>query len=238
MNISAAAEIAKGRFPVVVDGTFAGPLAQNPFGVGADIIVDSLTKVACGHGNAMGGIIAGAGPLIDHLFLFRKDDGASISPEAASTILTGLRTLAVRYERMEKNTIALVEMLQARDDVISKLHYPLLDPLYPELVRKGQMSGPGYMVTIELIGGLEAGITFINNLKLVEHAVSLGDFASRISHPASTTQALVPENEQRIMGITPGMVRLSIGGEAIGDIMQDIEQALEKVKNGQVNQAR
>jgi methionine-gamma-lyase len=238
ISISALSKIAADRFPVVIDATFAGPFGQDTFKAGADIVVHSLTKIIAGHGISIGGVAIGAGQFIDHLFHWRKDDGAVLASQAASSILTGARTLAVRYERMQENAGHLIEMLLQRKDVLEKVHYPSLDPLYPQLVANEYMTGAGYMITVEFKGGFGAALKFINSSLIAENGVSLGDFVTKASHPASTTQALVPPEDQLKMGITPGMVRISVGGEHIDDIKRDIEQALDAVKNGQIRQAQ
>ncbi|VVC04595.1 Cys/Met metabolism PLP-dependent enzyme [Candidatus Burarchaeum australiense] len=143
----------------------------------------------------------------------------------ADTITQGLKTIHLRYPRMEENAKQVVEFLQGQKEV-SAVFYPGLDPRFPF---GGQMNGPGYMVAFTLEGGLEAGKVFQNSLRVPTRAVSLGSVESLVSHSASTTHATVPAEEREQLGILDGLVRLSVGIEYIGDIIKDLEAALRKV---------
>ena len=225
IDISAVVDRVKGRCPVILDNTFASPFGQNPFEQGANIVVYSLTKSIGGHTNAIGGAVLGSGTYIDHLFMTRKDWGGAMVAREAITFLDGIKTLAVRYGRMQENAQEVAQMLNGRKE-IAKLIYPGLDPRYPF---NGQMKGPGYMIAFVLDKGLAAGKVLIDSLKMIPNAVSLGGVESLICHPASTTHACVPQEQREAKGISDGLVRLSVGIEAVGDIIKDLEQAFGKV---------
>ena len=143
----------------------------------------------------------------------------------AIEFLNGIKTLSVRYDKMEQNAQEVVQMLQGRKE-IAKLIYPGLDPRYPF---NGQMKGPGYMIAFVLDKGLDAGKVLIDGLKMIPNAVSLGGVESLICHPASTTHACVPQEQREAKGISDGLVRLSVGIENVSDIIKDLTQAFGKV---------
>ena len=225
IDIAAIANKVNGRCPVIVDNTFASPLGQNPFEFGANIVVYSLTKSIGGHSNAIGGAVLGSGTLIDELFTARKDFGGMLAAREASAFLDGIKTLTVRYNAMQINAIQVAQMLQKNKEVES-VNYPLFNKRYPI---HGQMKGPGHMLTFVLKGGMNAGTTFLNSLKMIPNAVSLGCVETLACHPASTTHATVPKKLRLRKGILDGLVRLSIGIEAFEDIKKDINQAINLV---------
>ena len=223
--ISAVVDRVNGRCPVIVDNTFASPFGQNPFEQGVNIVVYSLTKSIGGHTNAIGGAVLGSGKYIDHLFMTRKDWGGAMVAREAIEFLNGIKTLSVRYDRMEQNAQEVAQMLLGRKE-IAKLVYPGLDPRYPF---NGQMKGPGYMIAFVLDKGLVAGKVLIDSLLMIPNAVSLGGVESLICHPASTTHACIPPEQREAKGISDGLVRLSVGDENIKDIIKDLTQAFNKV---------
>lgn len=226
IDISAVSGIVKNRCPIIVDNTFASPLGQNPFEQGAHLVMYSMTKSIGGHTNAIGGAVLGSGEFLAHLFMVRKDVGGIMPAREASAFLEGIKTLPLRYSAMEKNAQAVVEML-LKEDKISQVFYPSLDPSYPKL--NGQMKGPGYMIAFEMKSGIAGGKALIDNLNLITNAVSLGSVETLICHPASTTHACVPQEQREAKGITDGLIRISIGTEFIADILGDLKQALSKV---------
>ncbi|RLG19222.1 methionine gamma-lyase [Candidatus Micrarchaeota archaeon] len=225
IEIAKVVDVVNGRCPVIVDNTFASPRGQNPFEKGAHVVVYSMTKSIGGHSNAIGGAVLGGGRFIEHLFSIRKDLGGILPAREASAFLDGIKTLPLRYEKMQANAIEIARELEAHGEV-QRVHYPSLDPGYPF---DGQMKGPGYMVAFILKKGLEGGKVLIDNLKVITHAVSLGSVESLMCHPASTTHASVPKAEREGKGISDGLLRISVGTESLGDILDDLMQALRKV---------
>lgn len=214
---------------VIVDNTFCSPLIQRPLEMGADVVVHSLTKFVNGHSDVLGGMIVvkdeetykmihGVSYLL----------GATMDPHQAWLILRGLQTLDLRLERSQKNAMILANLLESNDKV-GFVWYPGLRSFPQYYLVKEQMLGFGSMISFELKGGLEAGKLFMNSLKLITRAVSLGGVESLIQHPASMTHVSVPKDERLKYGITDGLIRLSVGCENINDILEDIDQALDKI---------
>lgn len=231
VDIKAAAEIAhKGGAKLVVDNTFMSSYLQRPLELGADVVVHSATKYLGGHGDLIGGIIVGskefiATAKIPHL----KDFGGIISPFNAWLLSRGLKTLGVRMERHCENAQKVAEYLE-KHPAVEAVYYPGL-PSHPQHeLAKEQMYGFGGMMSFELKGGIEAGKTLMNNVKMISLAVSLGCVDSLIQHPASMTHSPVPKEDRLKAGITDGLVRLSVGIEDVEDIIADLDQALAKIK--------
>lgn len=214
----------------IVDNTFLTPYYQKPLELGADVVVHSATKYLNGHGDALGGIVVSS---YEDAISIRKgvlrDMGAALSPFNAFLILRGLRTLALRMERHTQNATELATFLKAQK-LVQRVFYPKFDrnlERNPDL--KAQMSGYGGMLAFEIRGGVDAAITFLNNLKLCTVAVSLGDTATLIEHPGLMTHSVVPKEEREMLGITDNLIRVSVGLEDVVDIKADIEQALDAV---------
>jgi methionine-gamma-lyase len=227
VDLEAAAKAVRfAAIPLVVDNTFAGPHLQRPLELGADVVVHSMTKSLNGHSDVVAGIVvAREQTMLTVLHDAAVTFGLTIDPHQAWLVLRGIRTLGMRVERAQTNAIAIAEWLQ-QHDAIATVRFPGL-PSHPqyELARR-QMSGPGSVIGFELRGGLEAGRILMNSVRTITLAVSLGGVESLIEHPASMTHAAIPEVEQRHEGITPGLVRLSVGCEDLDDIMCDMAQAL------------
>ncbi len=215
---------------VMVDNTYCTPYIQKPLELGADIVIHSATKYLNGHGDVIAGFVVGEQSYIDEVRLVGVKDltGASLSPFDAFLINRGLKTLAIRMEKHCKNAQKVAEFLEAHDKVES-VTYPGLKsfPQY-ELAQK-QMKLPGAMIVFEVVGGAEAGKVLMNSVEMCALAVSLGDCETLIQHPASMTHSPYTPEEQLESGITPGMVRLSVGLEEPEDIIADLEQALAKL---------
>jgi len=226
------AAVATARFagiPLVVDNTFAGPHLQRPIEMGADLVVHSMTKSLNGHSDVIAGmIVARTAALLESVRQTAISFGTTMDPHQSWLVLRGIRTLGMRVERAQENAIALAQWLEGLSEV-AWVRYPGLSshPQY-ELARR-QMSGPGSMIAFELPGGVEAGRILMNNVRLITLAVSLGGVESLIEHPASMTHAAVSAQDQREEGITPGLVRLSVGCEDLDDIRADLAQALAVV---------
>jgi len=216
---------------VVVDNTFMTPYLQRPIEHGVDVVIHSATKYIGGHGDVIAGIIVGPKELIAEIKVpYLKDIGGIISPFDAWLLLRGIKTLGLRMDRHCRNAQIVAEFLEGHP-IIDKVYYPGLFSHPQHELAKKQMDGFGGMISFELKGGIEAGKLLMNNVKLIALAVSLGCVDSLIQHPASMTHSPVPREERLRAGITDGLVRLSVGLEDVEDIITDLEQALEKVKN-------
>lgn len=218
----------KNNIILVVDNCFATPLGQQPIELGADLVVHSATKWLDGQGRVLGGVVVGKKDLIDEIYLFCRSTGPALSPFNAWVLSKSLETLDVRMERHAKNALQIATALQAHP-AIASLRYPFL-PSHPQHnIAIQQMQNGGGIVCFELIGGLQAGRTFLNNLKMLSLTANLGDTRSIASHPASTTHAKLTEEERQAVNITPGLIRISVGLEHCDDILDDILQALQKL---------
>lgn len=229
-DIAAVATVARQHgLPLVVDNTFATPYLQQPLALGADIVVHSATKYLGGHGDAVAGVIVGRRAFIAACReATLADFGGALSPLTAYLVLRGLPTLALRMERHCANAQRVAAYLSQHPKV-AWVRYPGL-PSHPQhALARRQMRGFGGMVCFELAGGLAAGRALLNAVRLCTLAVSLGDVRTLITHPASTTHHQVPAERRRAMGITDGLVRLSVGIEDPDDIVADLEQALNRV---------
>jgi methionine-gamma-lyase len=229
-DIAAVATVARQHgLPLVVDNTFATPYLQQPLALGADIVVHSATKYLGGHGDAVAGVVVGRRAFIAACReATLADFGGALSPLTAYLVLRGLPTLALRMERHCANAQRVAAYLSQHPKV-AWVRYPGL-PSHPQhALARRQMRGFGGMVCFELAGGLAAGRALLNAVRLCTLAVSLGDVRTLITHPASTTHHQVPAERRRAMGITDGLVRLSVGIEDPDDIVADLEQALDRV---------
>jgi O-succinylhomoserine sulfhydrylase len=212
---------------LVVDNCFATPLLQRPIDFGADLVIHSATKWMDGQGRVLGGIVAGRKDLVREIYLFCRQTGPSMSPFNAWVLSKSLETLDVRMQRHCDNAEALAKALEGHA-AINWVKYPTL-PSHPAYaIAKKQMTRGGGIVAFELKGGLEAGIRFMNNLQMLTLTSNLGDTRSIASHPASTTHSKLTEEERLAVGISRGLIRVSVGLEHIDDIQADILQALEK----------
>lgn len=211
----------------VVDNCFATPAVQQPIQYGADLVLHSATKFIDGQGRVLGGVIVGTKELIKQLYLFIRNTGPSMSPFNAWVLSKSLETLYVRMDRHAASALQIATTLQTNPQ-ISWVKYPFL-PTHPQhAIAKKQMSNGGGIVTFELKGGIESGRKFLNALQMLSMTNNLGDSRSIASHPASTTHSKLTEAERNEVGITPGLIRISVGLEHPEDILNDILQALEK----------
>jgi methionine-gamma-lyase len=230
LDIASIASIAKSRGAIIaIDNTFATPFNTHPLELGVDLVIHSATKYLCGHGDAMGGVIAGKRELIQRISIeTHRDLGGVMSPFNAWLILRGMRTLPLRMERHNANAMRIAEFLQSHPKV-EKVFYPGL-PNHPgHEIAKKQMRGFGGMVSFIVRGGIEAGKHILDNVKLCTLAVSLGDTRTLITHPASTTHVVVPREKRLEIGIYDGLIRLSVGIEEVQDLMDDLDQGLAEV---------
>lgn len=212
---------------VIVDNVFATPMLQKPLQHGADVVVYSATKHIDGQGRCLGGCILGSHAYVDdHLHNFMRQTGPSLSPFNAWVLLKGLETLSLRVERQVATAKRLADLLAETPGVAGVL-YPGRDDHPQRDIAARQMSGGGQIVTFTLDGGKDAAFRFLNALRIVSISNNLGDAKSLITHPATTThQRLKPEARQQL-GISDGMVRLSVGLEAYEDLADDLVGAVE-----------
>lgn len=215
---------------IVVDNTFATPYFQRPLEKGADVVVHSATKYLSGHGDVIAGIaIAKDMDYINNLkFGYMCEFGNVMSPFNAWLILRGLKTLPLRMREHEKNAKKVAEYLN-NSPKIGKVIYPGLSNHKGHEIAKNEMDGFGAIITFEVEGGLEHAKKFVNNLKLFQLAVSLGDCESLVELPAVLTHRGYPKEELEKFGLTESMVRFSIGLEDVEDIIEDIEQSLKSI---------
>jgi O-succinylhomoserine sulfhydrylase len=208
-----------------VDNCFATPYLQNPAKWGAHLVTHSATKFIDGQGRVIGGAILGKKDLIKEIRFFARHTGPSMSPFNAWVLSKSLETLAVRMDRHCENAHSVAQHLQ-RDAQVEYVKYPFL-PLHPQFeLAKKQMRLGGGVVTFEVKGGIERGRRFLNALKMLSHSANLGDTRTIATHPASTTHSKLSEAERLAVGITPGLIRVSVGLENLNDIIADIDQAL------------
>ncbi|MCU0427635.1 MAG: aminotransferase class I/II-fold pyridoxal phosphate-dependent enzyme [Candidatus Kapabacteria bacterium] len=208
-----------------VDNCFATPYLQNPAKYGADLVTHSATKFIDGQGRAIGGAVLGRADLIKEVRFFARHTGPSLSPFNGWILSKSLETLAVRMERHCQSALTLAERLQSNPH-IAYVKYPFL-PSHPQYdLARRQMRLGGGVITFELKGGIEQGRRFLNALEMLSHTANLGDTRTIATHPASTTHSKLKEEERQAVGITPGLIRVSVGLEHPDDILRDIEQAI------------
>ncbi|SDW43638.1 O-succinylhomoserine sulfhydrylase [Lutibacter oricola] len=210
---------------LIIDNCFATPYIQQPIKYGADLVVHSATKLMDGQGRVLGGVVVGNTELIREIYLFSRNTGPALSPFNAWVLSKSLETLAVRVDRHCENALNLAEFLEGHEQV-SKVKYPFLKSHPQYKIAKKQMKLGGNIIAIEVKGGIESGRKFLNAIKMCSLSANLGDTRSIVTHPASTTHSKLSEEERLNVGITPGLVRISVGLENISDIISDINQAL------------
>ena len=211
---------------VVVDNVFATPLLQQPMNFGADVVVYSCTKHMDGQGRVMGGAVLGREKWINEVLTpFVRNTGPTLSPFNAWTLLKGLETLALRVDAASRNAAAVADFLAAQPG-ISRVWYPSRADHPQAALAMAQMSGGGTLVTFEVQGGKEAAFRLMNGFRLISISNNLGDAKSLATHPATTTHMRIGEVERARLGITDGVVRLSVGLEDVRDLQEDLARAL------------
>ena len=218
--------------PLVVDNTITSPALQQPVTLGADIIVHSATKYISGNATSISGIICGPSNVIEEKI--RQSSlrymGPSISPFNAWLNIIGLETLSLRMDRHCSNALAVSKFFE-QHSMVESINYPgLTSNLYHELVEQ-QMKGCSSLLSIVLKGNYDTAVRFIDSLNIFIHATHLGTCKSIVTHPASTTHSAMGEEEMRKAGISPAMVRFSVGIESEDDLIYDLTQALDKSQN-------
>jgi methionine-gamma-lyase len=234
VDIAAVAEIARaGGAKLVVDNTYCTPYLQQPLLLGADVSVHSMTKYLGGHGDLTAGaaVFADAELATQVRLVGLKDmTGAVMSAPDAQLVMRGLKTLALRMDRHCQSAQAVAELLESHP-ATAAVYYPGLKSFAQHDLAQRQMRQFGGMIAFELKGGMEAGMRFMDALRLVTRAVSLGDAESLAQHPASMTHSTYTPEERAARGISDGLVRLSVGLEDVADVLADIQQALDGVQS-------
>jgi O-succinylhomoserine sulfhydrylase len=227
VDIAAVSEIAHAAGAlVVVDNVFATPMLQKPLKLGADVVVYSTTKHVDGQGRCLGGMVLGSAAFVkDHLHNFLKHTGPSLSPFNAWVMLKGLETLPLRVRAQCEAAAGLADHLAGRREVKRVLFCGRPDHPQAALARQ-QMTGPGQVISFELAGGKPAAFRFVNALRLIRISNNLGDTKSLITHPATTTHQRLGPQVRAELGITDGLLRLSVGLEAWVDLVADVDAAL------------
>jgi O-succinylhomoserine sulfhydrylase len=211
---------------LVIDNCFATPYLQNPIKFGADLVIHSATKLIDGQGRVLGGVTVGTTDLIREIYLFSRNTGPALSPFNAWVLSKSLETLAVRVDKHCENALKVAKFLE-KHSKINLVKYPFLKshPQYDIAIK--QMKLGGNVVAFEVKGGVEAGRQFLNKIKLCSLSANLGDTRTIVTHPASTTHAKLSEEDRLEVGITGGLVRISVGLENVEDVINDLNQALK-----------
>jgi methionine-gamma-lyase len=232
MSVSDIGEIAKiaheAGARLAVDNTFATPYFQRPLWLGADAVVESCTKYIGGHGDLLGGVAVGSEELISAMRRTALLAGGTMGTHEAWLCLRGCKTLHLRMERHAENALHLAKFLEAHP-AVEKVNYPGLSSHPQHALAGRQMSGWGGMLSFVVRGGVEAGRILMNSLNLCSLAVSLGSVDTLVEHPASMTHAVMPKEMRERMGISDGLVRVSVGIEDKEDILADFAQGLAKI---------
>ncbi|MBN2523167.1 MAG: aminotransferase class I/II-fold pyridoxal phosphate-dependent enzyme [Bacteroidales bacterium] len=213
----------------VVDNCFATPYLQTPADFGANLICHSATKFIDGQGRTLGGAIVGPKNIIKDVRFMARQTGPSLSPFNAWILSKSLETLAVRMEKHCSNAAVLATYLDKSDDT-EIVKYPFLSSHPQVKLARKQMRYGGALVTFELEGGMKRCIRFLDKLSMISLTSNLGDTRTTATHPASTTHSKLSEEERKAVGITDGLIRISVGLEHIDDIIEDIQQAIERSK--------
>jgi O-succinylhomoserine sulfhydrylase len=210
---------------LIIDNCFATPYIQNPIQFGAHLVIHSATKLIDGQGRVLGGVTVGREDLIREIYLFSRNTGPALSPFNAWVLSKSLETLAVRLEKHCENALAVAEFLENHPNV-NRVKYPFLKSHPQYEIAKKQMCLGGNIVAFEIKGGLESGRKFLDKIKLCTLSANLGDTRTIVTHPASTTHSKLSVEERLTVGITDGLVRVSVGLETVKDVIADLNQAL------------
>ena len=228
-DLKAIASFAKhNNLIAVCDNTFCSPFVQNPLEFGFDIVVHSATKYLNGHSDLIGGVVVCSDDkteLAEQLLYLQNAVGSIMNPFDSFLLLRSLKTLPVRMERHCSNAIQIANFLESHNS-IQRVIYPGLESHPQHEIAKAQMNGFGGMISVEIKGGLEGAKKFLERTEIFSLAESLGGVESLIEHPAIMTHASIPPEVREEIGISDGLVRLSVGIEALEDLTDDLEKAL------------
>ena len=228
-DIAACTEVAhKTGALVVVDNTFCSPYMQRPIELGADIVLHSTTKFLNGHSDSVGGVVvSNSDELAEKIGFLQNAIGAILSPFDSWLVLRGVKTLAVRMKQHEENGRAMADYL-VRQPKAKKVYYPGLPDHPQHALAKRQMNGFGAMISFD-VGSYDNAKKFLDRVRLCSLGESLGGVETLISHPETMTHASVPIADRQRLGITPGLVRISVGIEDVDDLIADVENAFAGV---------
>ncbi len=228
-DIAACADVAHKRGAlVVVDNTFCSPFLQRPIELGADVVLHSTTKFLNGHSDSVGGaVISSSDEVAEKIGFLQNAVGAILSPFDSWLVLRGVKTLAVRMKQHEENGRAMADYL-VRQPKAKKVYYPGLPDHPQHELAKRQMNGFGAMISFDL-GSYDNAKKFLDRVRLCSLGESLGGVETLISHPETMTHASVPVADRQRLGITPGLVRISVGIEDVDDLIADVENAFAGV---------
>jgi methionine-gamma-lyase len=216
------------KITIIIDNTFASILNQKPFQLGLDLIVESTTKYLGGHTDFMGGVAIGSKTAIKKIKGIAKHLGGCADPFAAFLLDRSLKTFELRMNRHNENAMALARALEKHPKVLQVI-YPGLPSHRQHQLAKKQMSGFGGMVTIEVKGGVNAAVKVADSLRVAVNAMSLGGVETLVSIPVYSSHVNMTKEELQRHGVSPGMIRISVGLEAIEDLIDDFKQALKKI---------
>ena len=226
IDIAALAGVARTHgIPLVVDNCFATPYLQRPLALGASVVVHSATKYIDGQGRVLGGAIVGDADYLADCRFFARHTGPAMSAFNAWLLSKSLETLAIRMDRHCQNALALATHFE-RHAAVEAVRYPFLRSHPQQALARQQMSQGGGIVVLEVRGGIDAGRRFLDRVRLCSHSANLGDSRTIVTHPASTTHSKLTPAERSAVGISDGLVRVSVGLEAVADVVADIEGAL------------
>jgi O-succinylhomoserine sulfhydrylase len=227
LDLKLLGEIAKKHnLLLVIDNCFATPYLQQPIKLGADLVIHSATKLIDGQGRVLGGITVGKASLIREIYLFSRNTGPAMSPLNAWVLSKSLETLSVRVDRHCENALKVAVFLENHPRV-ELVKYPFLKSHPQYNIAKQQMKLGGNIVAFEVSGGITSGRQFLDKIKMCSLSANLGDTRTIVTHPASTTHSKLSTEDRLEVGITDGLVRVSVGLENSKDIIDDLKQALE-----------
>ncbi|WP_299058491.1 aminotransferase class I/II-fold pyridoxal phosphate-dependent enzyme [uncultured Polaribacter sp.] len=213
----------------IVDNCFATPYIQQPIKFGADLVIHSATKLIDGQGRVLGGVTVGRADLMREIYLFARNTGPAMSPFNAWVLSKSLETLSIRVEKHCENALKVAEFLEENENV-EFVKYPFLKSHPQYEIAKKQMSLGGNIVAFEIKGGINAGRRFLDAIKMCSLSANLGDTRTIVTHPSSTTHGRLSAEDRLQVGITDGLVRISVGLENANDIIVDVKQALNNSK--------
>ncbi|MDL4841037.1 cystathionine gamma-synthase family protein [Aquibacillus rhizosphaerae] len=213
---------------VIVDNTFATPINQQPLELGADLVIHSATKFLGGHADALGGSVCGSKDLVDSIYHYREINGATLDPMSAYLLLRGMKTLKLRIDKQCENAMAIAKYLQTVD-LVESVFYPGLEDHPGHEIAKKQMNDFGGMLSFAVKGGVDTLRHFLPHLKFANKAANLGSVETVVGPSRTTSHVECTPEERAAMGIPEGLIRYSAGIEDVDDLIQDLEQAFQKI---------
>lgn len=231
LDIEAVTRLARARGALsFCDNTFATPYCQRPLSLGVDLVLHSATKFLSGHGDVIAGLAAGSTQLVARVRESTiKGFGGALSPLSAYLVSRGMRTFALRMARASQSALHIAQFL-AQHEAVERVHHPFLASHPGHTIATRQMTAPPAILSFEVRGGIEAGRKVLDDVRLITHAVSLGDCRTLMTHPASTTASTMPARDRALAGISDGLLRLAVGIEDEADLIADLDRALAGTK--------